>query len=161
MALFLWVDPWVRKCGYALINKDNKIIDAGIILQEKKKITRKDNIERMKELFVFFRDLYSEYDIIATWVEQLFFTARNQQNAEFVYWMRWTLLCLAQEAQSQIYEYTPPELKRAITWNGKAEKDLVQRYVRQMFRLVDDPAYDDAADALGLAYLASRAFTSE
>lgn len=53
-----------------------------------------------------------------------------------------------------VQEYTPIELKKYITGNGKADKMLVQKTIMRFFKLVDVPEFNDAADALGLAYLA-------
>jgi crossover junction endodeoxyribonuclease RuvC len=55
-----------------------------------------------------------------------------------------------------VQEYTPIELKKYITGNGKADKMLVQRTIRRFFKLADLPEFNDAADALGLAYLAHK-----
>jgi crossover junction endodeoxyribonuclease RuvC len=57
--------------------------------------------------------------------------------------------------QIPVQEYSPIELKKYITGNGKADKMLVQKTIRRFFKLVDFPEFDDAADALGLAYLAN------
>ena len=56
----------------------------------------------------------------------------------------------------QIHEYTPIQLKKNITGNGKASKDLVKNCIKKIFGLEEAPEYDDAADALGLAYIASK-----
>jgi crossover junction endodeoxyribonuclease RuvC len=53
-----------------------------------------------------------------------------------------------------VQEYSPIELKKYITGNGKADKMLVQRTIMRFFKLADLPEFNDAADALGLAYLA-------
>ena len=52
--------------------------------------------------------------------------------------------------------FAPIELKKFITGTGKAEKLLVQKTIMKLFRLQEMPEYNDAADALGLAYLANR-----
>jgi len=50
-----------------------------------------------------------------------------------------------------LYEYTPNELKKRVTGNGKANKLLVQKMIQKIYSLEEMPQYDDAADALGLA----------
>jgi crossover junction endodeoxyribonuclease RuvC len=54
-----------------------------------------------------------------------------------------------------VQEYTPIELKKYITGNGKANKMLVQRTIMRFFKLSSLPKFSDVADALGLAYLAT------
>ncbi|MBP6910928.1 crossover junction endodeoxyribonuclease RuvC [Patescibacteria group bacterium] len=50
-------------------------------------------------------------------------------------------------------EYSPIELKKYITGNGKADKMFVQRMIMKIYKLEELPEYNDAADALGLAYI--------
>ncbi|MDD2537194.1 MAG: crossover junction endodeoxyribonuclease RuvC [Candidatus Absconditabacteria bacterium] len=152
--MILGIDPGVRKLGYALITDDLKIIDAGILLQEKKSPTRQDQFERVVQMYDFFEKLIIEYQITCVSMEKLFFTSYNQNNAEFVYAIRGALMMLFLKNNITVQEYTPIELKKYITGNGKADKMLVQKTIMRFFKLVDVPEFNDAADALGLAYLA-------
>lgn len=152
--MFLGVDPWVRKLWYALIEEDLSIVDAWILLQEKKNPSREDQFQRANQILEFFEELLDRYDVEKVAMEKLFFTSYNQNNAEFVYAIRWWLMMLFLKKDIQIQEYTPIELKKFITWNGKAEKMLVQKTIRRFYNLQDIPEYNDAADALWLAYLA-------
>ena len=152
--MFLGIDPWVRKLWYALINDDLTIIDAWILLQNKKSPTREDQFKRASEILEFFENLTEKYPIEKAAMEKLFFTNYNQSNAEFVYAIRWALMVLFLRKNISMQEYTPIELKKFITWNWKAEKMLVQKTIRRFYNLQDIPEYNDAADALGLAYLA-------
>jgi len=152
--MFLWIDPWVRKLGYALIDDDLNIIDAGILLQNKKSPTREDQFQRANQIIDFFEDLLKKYLIERVAIEKLFFTNYNQSNAEFVYAMRWALMMMFLRKKIRVLEYTPIELKKFITWNGKADKMLVQKTIMRFYKLQDVPEYNDAADALWFAYLA-------
>ena len=151
---YLGIDPWVRKLGYALVDDNLKIIDAGILLQDKKSPTREDQFQRANQILDFFEKLLKKYDIKKVAMEKLFFTDYNQSNAEFVYAIRWALMMLFLRKNISVLELTPIELKKFITWNGKAEKILVQKTIRRFYKLQDIPEYNDAADALGFAYLA-------
>ena len=86
-------------------------------------------------------------------IEKLFFTKFNQSNAEFVYGIRGALISLFLRYNIKIKEYTPIQLKKFITGNGKAEKMLVQRCIMQLYGLKEFPEFNDAADALALAYI--------
>ena len=151
--MFLWVDPWVRKLGYALIDDNLKIVDAWILLQDKKSPTREDQFQRANQILDFFENMLNKYDVEKVAMEKLFFTNYNQSNAEFVYAIRWALMMLFLRKKIYVQEYTPIELKKFITWNWKAEKMLVQKTIRRFYNLQDIPEYNDAADALWLAYL--------
>lgn len=154
--MILWIDPGVRKLGYALINPDLSIVDSGILLQSQKSPSRIDQFNRMIQISEFFSQLFKQYPISIISMEQLFFTKFNQNNAEFVYGVRAILLTMALQHQAQIKEFTPIELKKYITGNAKADKLLVQKMIMKIYKLQELPEYNDAADALGLAYLANR-----
>jgi crossover junction endodeoxyribonuclease RuvC len=53
----------------------------------------------------------------------------------------------------KIQEYTPLQVKKAITWNGKANKIQLQNAIKIFFKLKDIPKPDDAGDAIWLAYM--------
>ena len=152
--MFLWIDPGVRKLWYALIENDLSIVDAWILLQDKKSPTREDQFQRANQILEFFEKLLNKYAVEKAAMEKLFFTSYNQSNAEFVYAIRWSLMMLFLRKWISMQEYTPIELKKFITWNWKAEKMLVQKTIRRFYNLQDIPEYNDAADALWLAYLA-------
>jgi crossover junction endodeoxyribonuclease RuvC len=54
-----------------------------------------------------------------------------------------------------LLEYTPLQVKKALCGNGNAKKSQIGRAVQLLFQLDEMPTPDDAADALGIAYLAS------
>ena len=151
---YLGIDPWVRKLWYALIDENMKIIDAWILLQNKKSPTREDQFERANQILDFFEKLLKKYQIEKIAMEKLFFTDYNQNNAEFVYAIRWALMMLFLRKNIPVLEFTPIELKKFITWNGKADKMLVQKTIMRFYKLQDIPEYNDAADAFWFAYLA-------
>ncbi len=153
--MYLWIDPWIRKLGYALIKPDLLIEDAGILLLDKKKPTRTDNFHKIYEIQQFFEKIIKNYDIKNICIEKLFFTNKNQANAEFVFGVRAVLSVLFIKNNISFCEYAPVHIKKYITGNGSANKDLVQRFVMNIFNLESIPEYHDAADALALAYIAS------
>ena len=149
--MYLGIDPWVRKLWYALIDDKLNILDAGILLQDKKSPTREDQFQRANQILDFFEKLLEKYSVKRVAMEKLFFTDYNQSNAEFVYAIRWALMMLFLRKNIQVLEYTPIELKKFITGNGKADKMLVQKTIRKFYKLQDIPEYNDAADALWFA----------
>jgi len=115
-----------------------------------------DQFERMREIYEYFTKLIKKHKIQTMCMEKLFFTKFNQNNAEFVYGIRAILITLCLKNNIQIKEYTPIELKKFITGNGKAEKNLVQKCIMKIYNLKEFPEFNDAADALALAYIASK-----
>jgi crossover junction endodeoxyribonuclease RuvC len=83
-------------------------------------------------------------------VEQLFFSS-NARTAMTVGEARGVLLLTCAEAGLPIVEYTPMQIKQAITGYGKADKSQIQEMVRLLLELEKIPRPDDAADALAVA----------
>ena len=154
--MILGVDPWIRKLGYALIKPDLEIVDAGILLLDEKFPNREASFKRMLEIYKFFYKLIKLNKIKSISIEKLFFTKFNQSNAEFVYGVRGILIMLGIQNNINIFEYTPMQLKKYVTANGKAEKILVQKRVMKLFGLKELPKPADVADALGLARIVSK-----
>ena len=71
-----------------MVDHNLKIIDAGILLQDKKSPTREDQFQRANQILDFFEKLLEKYSVEKIAMEKLFFTDYNQSNAEFVYAIR-------------------------------------------------------------------------
>lgn len=154
--MILWIDPWIKKLWYALIQPDLKIIDAGILELEQKKFDRIQQYQRILEITNFFEDLFKKHKIQKVVMEKYFITSFNLKNAEFIYGMRWSILSLVLKNNIKIEEYTPIELKKRVTGNAKADKQLVQKFITKYFKLKDIPEFHDTADALGLAFIGTK-----
>lgn len=154
--MILWIDPWIKKLWYALIQTDLKIVDAWILKMEEKKFDRVEQYHRMLEIHDFFEEMINNNKIEKLVMERYFITDFNKKNAEFLYWMRGVVMTLAMKNWIEIFEYTPQELKKNITWNPKADKQTVQRFITKIYKLEDIPEFHDAADALWFAFLGTR-----
>lgn len=106
----------------------------------------------MAQLFDTFRP-----DAMA--VEELFFT-NNITTGIGVAQARGVILASAERAGVPIYEYSPSEVKMAVTGYGKAEKRQVMDMVKRLLGLKAVPKPDDAADAVAIALCHARTFTS-
>lgn len=84
-------------------------------------------------------------------IEKLFF-ARNERSAMDVAHARGVIIAAAAQQGCPILEPTPLQLKLAITGNGRATKNDMQRMLKNLLRLQEIPKPDDAADALALAF---------
>jgi len=87
-------------------------------------------------------------------IERLFFF-RNVTNGIDVAQARGVMLYTIAARGIRVREFTPLEVKRAITGNGHAKKPQVQKAVALLLGLQEIPRPDDAADALGIAYITS------
>ena len=64
---------------------------------------------------------------------------------------RGVILLLAEQQQIPITEYTPNQVKQAITGSGRADKRQMQEMIKRLLNLEEIPKSDDAADALSIA----------
>jgi len=150
MTLILGLDPGTATTGYGLVNEDSggglHAIDFGII-QTPAGMPDSDRLvilyQRMREIILLHRPQGSA-------VEKLFFQ-KNVRTAITVSQARGVILVSLAEAGLEIGEYTPNEIKQAVTGYGNADKHQVQEMVRVLLDLNDIPKPDDAADALAVA----------
>jgi crossover junction endodeoxyribonuclease RuvC len=83
-------------------------------------------------------------------VEKLFFS-KNISSAMSVSEARGVILLLAEQLQIPVTEYTPNQVKQAITGSGRADKRQMQEMIKRLLGLREIPKPDDAADALSIA----------
>ena len=144
----LGIDPGSGIIGFGLIETlpKPKLIDAGVI-----RTTIGDNdASRLVELYESMRELVAELKPDVASVEKLFF-AQNVTTAMTVAQARGVILLALAEEKIPIYEYTPLQIKMALTGYGRATKAQIQEMVRIQLGLKNKPKPDDCADALAAA----------
>ncbi len=144
----LGIDPGSGIIGFGVIEKKSnpKMIDAGVI-----RTTIGDNAaSRLKELYDSMTELCTELKPDVASVETLFF-AQNVTTAMAVSQARGVILLALENAKIPIYEYTPLQIKMAMTGYGRATKAQIQEMVRVQLGLKNKPKPDDCADALAAA----------
>lgn len=147
--LVIGLDPGLAITGYGLVAGD------GQHLQEVAHgVLRTPAQAPLAERLVMLHDglaaLLQEYRPQTAAVEELFFS-NNAQTAMLVGQARGVLLLTAAQARLQIAEYTPMQVKQAVTGYGGADKLQIQQMVRVLLGLDELPRPDDAADALAVA----------
>lgn len=144
----LGIDPGTARLGYGLIRGGlhPRLIDAGVI----ETWPDEPMPDRLVTLYEGVQELLEEFkpDVLA--VEQLFF-ARNVTTAITVGQARGVVILAAAQSNVAVSEYTPSQIKQAVTGYGKADKPQMQEMVRMILNLGDVPRPDDAADALAVA----------
>ena len=145
----LGIDPGVAIVGYGVIEyKGNvfKVIDYG-------KITTPAHTplpKRLKMVYDGMTELVNTFkpDVVA--MEELFFNT-NVTTAIAVGHARGVLVLGAENAGVPVAEYTPLQIKQAVTGYGRADKNQVQQMVKMFLNLSEVPKPDDTADALAVA----------
>ena len=151
----LGIDPGSGIIGFGLVEKSSKpkMLDAGVI----RTTIGDDPASRLVELYESMKELLAEFEPDEAAVEKLFF-AQNVTTAMTVSQARGVILLALAEADIPIAEYTPLQIKMAMTGYGRAAKAQIQEMVRVQLNLKKKPSPDDAADALAVAltHLSSR-----
>ena len=106
--------------------------------------------DRLRTLQLGIRDLVAIYHPDDVAFEELFF-ARNVTTALLVGAARGAAIIAAAEYTENLYEYTPMQIKQAVTGWGKADKKQVQQMVKLLLHLDFIPNPDDAADGIAAA----------
>lgn len=148
--VILGLDPGIGTMGWGVIEKDARgnctVIDYGVV-----KTPKDENIAvRLCMLEEGVNQLFDKFKPDETAFEELFFT-KNITTGINVAQARGVMLLTANKRCGRIFEYTPNQIKQALTGYGKADKGQMQRVVASRLRLTSIPRPDDAADALGVA----------
>ncbi len=148
-------DPGIATLGYGVIKTEKglkpQMIDYGIVSTPKEEnlAVRLAMLEKgIKQIIEKFKP-----DEIA--VEELFF-AKNVKTGIAVAHARGVILLTAIKECGKLFEYTPLQIKQALTGYGRADKNQIQQMVKSMLGLKGIPRPDDAADALAVALCHSQ-----
>ena len=114
---------------------------------------------RLDEVYAGIREVIERTQPEVLAIEKLFYQ-HNQTTVIGVAEARGVILLAAAQAGLPIYEYTPMQVKQAVTGYGKAEKRQVMDMTKRLLKLAKTPRPDDAADALALALCHARSSTS-
>lgn len=151
----LGIDPGYAIVGYGVIdfNASNYIpVTYGAITTNSK-----------TDFNVRLEQIYDSLDIIikrtkphAMSVEKIFFQ-NNQKTAINVAQARGVIMLVAQKNNLPVFEYTPLQIKTAVTGYGVAKKPQVMEMTRRLLKLKEVPKPDDTADALAIAICHTQA----
>ena len=150
----LGIDPGYALVGYGLIDYDgyvSKIVDYGVISTPKEETLP-------NRLFVIYKTLKKIIEIYkpnVVSIEELFYF-KNQKTIIPVAEARGVIVLTCKECGIDVYEYTPLQIKQALTGVGRAEKQQVQFMVKTLLGLDKIPKPDDAADAVAAALCHSQ-----
>jgi len=150
MTLALGIDPGTATTGYGLVRDlpdgSLQLVEYGTFRTQAGSPTA----ERLAQLHQRLSELLLLHHPDSAVVEKLFFQS-NVKTALAVGQARGVVLLALAEAGLEIAEYTPNEVKQAVTGYGGAEKRQVQEMVRVLLGMAEIPRPDDAADALAIA----------
>lgn len=144
----LGIDPGTRNCGYAIIKKDkNRLIlkEAGLI-KIKEKILQYQIVELVEGLDIIFKN----HTIDEVAIEDIFY-AFNPKTVLKLAQFRGALSLKILQVFGNFHEYTPLQVKKAVTGNGKAAKEQVSFMVKRILGIKQEIKPLDITDAIAIA----------
>ena len=154
----LGIDPGIATIGFGIVKAERNRFE----LEQCGTITTPAHTSLSSRLGTIYKDLG---ELLATLkpeaisVEELFFNTNITTGIAGAHG-RGVILLACEEASIPVYEYTPLQVKQAITGYGRAEKKQVMDMVRRICDLKEAPKPDDAADAVALAICHARSASS-
>jgi crossover junction endodeoxyribonuclease RuvC len=146
----LGLDPGLSRCGYAVVEArargEARAVAIGVLTTP----TTREVPERLAELARDLRALLDEHRPRAVAVERVLFQV-NVRTAMAVGQASGVAMAEAAQRGCTVVQYSPNEVKQAVTGYGAAPKEQVQRMVQSLLGLADVPSPPDAADAAALA----------
>lgn len=143
------IDPGTGILGFGIIevlSGKTTLVDGGVI----KTSSTESDAERLKTIFEELTSVIKTTQPTEMSVEKLFF-AQNVTTAMTVSQARGVVLLAGMQAGLKISEYTPLQIKQALTGYGRADKKQIQEMVRVILNLKETPKPDDCADAIAAA----------
>ncbi len=145
----LGIDPGYGTMGYGVIEVEGdkrRVLQFGVLTTK----TGEPTPQRLRTIFKGVNQLIDMYEPDDIAFEELFFS-KNVTTGILVASARGVALVAAAERTDNIYEYTPNQIKQAVTGYGRADKHQMQQMVKLLLNMKDIARPDDAADALAVA----------
>lgn len=149
--IIMGIDPGLAIVGFGVIEKTRqgiRVLDYGVINTPKEHTLP----ERLEEIYHGMNALIEKYQPDHVAMEELFFNTNITTGIAVAEARGVALLaCIQKMGKSRLFEYTPLQIKQALTGYGRAEKQQIQYMVKTILRLKSVPKPDDAADGLAVA----------
>jgi crossover junction endodeoxyribonuclease RuvC len=159
--IVLGIDPGTACTGYGVVKGDGglgtglvSLVECGVIRTK----SRDPLASRLHEIYQGVAELLERHRPDAMSVEDVFY-AKNVRTTVVLGHARGVVLLAGQQAQVEIHELPPAEIKKAIVGTGAATKEQVQFMLTRLLRLKSAPEPSDAADGVAAAFaclMASR-----
>lgn len=154
----LSIDPGYERLGIAIIEKEKKGSEEKYMYSETFQTDKK--LEFNNRLFLIGERvewIINKYKPNYLAIEKLFFNT-NQKTATNVAEVRGVIIYLALRNKMEVFQYTPLEIKMALTGNGRSDKKQVIFMVKHLIKIDEEVKFDDEYDAIatGLTFFAYK-----
>ena len=147
--IILGIDPGTARCGFGVIEETGgalRLLECGLIDTPAGTPTG----ARLTAIYSRLNELIITHKPAAVAVEELFY-GNNAKTAIAVGQARGVILLAAAHNAVRTAEYTPPQIKLAVTGYGKADKEQVRSMVKTVLNLKELRGHDDVSDAVAVA----------
>lgn len=143
----LGIDPGTKNCGYAIIKNANKntLLEAGLI-----KIKEKELQYQISEFIEGIDLVFKNWSIDSVAIENIFFAYNPKTVIKLAQFRGAIILKIIQEI-GNFHEYTPLQIKKSITGNGKASKNQVAFMIKKILGISKEIKPFDITDAIAVA----------
>ncbi|MEK7203046.1 MAG: crossover junction endodeoxyribonuclease RuvC [Patescibacteria group bacterium] len=150
--IILGIDPGVADTGFGIIaNQNNKL--TSLVYGSIKTSAKLEFADRLEIINLELTKLIKKYKPNLIAIEELFF-CKNIKTALMVGQARGVVVLTAKQNKTSTVEFTPLQVKQAVSTYGRASKDQIKKMVKLLLNLKELPKQDDAADALAIAICA-------
>jgi len=154
----LGIDPSIKSTGYGIIEYSQNtysVLKYGVIRPSRSQLFH----HKINQIKSSLEEIIVNFEPEEVAIENPFY-AQNIKTAIALGQVRGAILVAIASHNCTLYEYSPLEIKKAVTGYGRADKNQVMMMVKTLLNLVNEKLETDASDALAAAYchLSSRIF---
>lgn len=147
--IILGVDPGASVTGYGVVARSGgavSLLECGVIRTD----ASMPLPQRLREIYEGVGEVLARHRVNEVAVEGVFY-AKNARTSIILGHARGAILLAATMKDLPVSEYSPAEIKNAVTGTGRATKEQVQFMVQRLLRLKEPPRPNDAADGVAVA----------
>lgn len=151
----LSIDPGYERLGIAVLEKETTGLEKLLYSDCFQTSSKLPHPERLKLLGEEVESVINKFQPEALSIETLFFNT-NQKTAMKVSESRGTLIYVAKHLELEVYEFTPLQIKTAVTGHGRSDKKAIISMVPRLITVNKNIEHDDEYDAIavGLTFFA-------
>lgn len=142
----LGIDPGYGMLGWSIIDNYQNLVEYGVIETSSQQILD----DRLLDIHNRLSSIISIHHPNCAAIEKLFFTKNTKTVIDVAKTIGAIILTLKLH-NIQYSEYTPSQVKQAVTGYGRADKKQMKYMIKTIFKLKEIPSPDDAADACAIA----------
>lgn len=146
----LGIDPGYDRVGIAIVEKKTRVKEVLVYSECLQTSSKDDFYTRLREVGAKIAEIIKEYSPDALAIESLFIT-KNQKTAMRVSEARGVIAYEAVRKNIPVYEYTPLQIKIAVTGHGGSDKGQVIKMIPLLIKMTSKKAQDDEYDAIAVA----------